>query len=279
MTFATNALEFGRTEAVEQVEGRLDAGVLFLCDHATNCLPAAYGRLGLPAAELQRHIAYDIGAAHITRRLARIFSAPALLTGFSRLLIDANRGADDPTLVMQLADGNVIPGNAGISAAEIENRRQLYWQPYRDAVASTIERMAASCLVPAVLSVHSFTPSFKGVVRPWQVGVLWDSDARFAAPLIEALGARGFVVGDNEPYDGALEGDTLDAEITTRGLAGLLIEIRQDLLETEELAIAFAERLAEVLRPILARPELHETKFHPSRTGRHRPPGVEKTIV
>lgn len=254
---------------VERIEGAAGAGVLFLCDHASNALPPAYGTLGLPPSQLERHIGYDIGAAAMTRRLAKRFGAPAVLTTFSRLLIDPNRGADDPTLVMRLSDGAIVPGNARVDAAEIASRRERFWQPYRDAVASTIEMMGAAGPLPAVVAVHSFTPHWKGVPRPWHFGILWDSDPRFAHPFIAGLAAAGFVVGDNEPYDGALEGDTLDSEVTRRGLAGLLIEARQDLVATTADAEAMADRCADVLAPILQRPELHEISFQRSRTGRH----------
>jgi predicted N-formylglutamate amidohydrolase len=256
-------------DPVERIEGRLEAGVLFLCDHAANALPKAYGTLGLSKTQLDRHIAYDIGAAWITRHLAGLFGAPALLSRFSRLLIDPNRGADDPTLVMRLSDGEIIPGNARIGAKEIDYRRTHYWQPYRAAIATTVEAMLDHGPPPAVVSIHTFTPSWKTRPRPWEIGILWDSDPRFAKPLIAALAEDGFCVGDNEPYDGALRGDTLDEEVTRLGLAGLLVEIRQDLVATEKQAAAFAERLARLLRPVLACPALHCKAFFPSRTGRH----------
>jgi predicted N-formylglutamate amidohydrolase len=255
---------------VESIAGRLDAAVLLLCDHATNALPAAYGTLGLTREDLARHIAYDIGAAEMTRRLAARFSAPALLTRFSRLLIDPNRGGDDPTLVMRLSDGRIIPGNARLDAVEIARRRERYWQPYRAAIGEAIAAMSAQGPIPAVVSFHTFTPMWRGTLRPWQVAVLWDSDARLACPLIDALTARGFTVGDNEPYDGALPGDTLHEQVTKHGLAGLLIETRQDLVDTVEKAHAFADALAEVLHPILARPEMHRIERGPSRTERRR---------
>jgi predicted N-formylglutamate amidohydrolase len=255
--------------AVERIEGRRDAGVLFICDHASNALPEAYGTLGLPQSELDRHIGYDIGAAAVTRRLAHRLAAPALLTRFSRLLIDPNRGADDPTLVMQLSDGAIVPGNAGIGAEEIERRLDRYWRPYRRAVSQTIEAMIVAGPLPVILSIHSFTPSWRGRARPWEVGILWDSDPRLAAPLIATLAKAGVVVGDNEPYDGALIGDTLDEEVTRRGLAGLLIEIRQDLIGAPDQAIAYADRLAPIIQSVLERPELRQFAFYKSRTGRH----------
>lgn len=241
-----------------------------MCDHASNRLPQAYGTLGLAKEELARHIAYDIGAAWVTRRLATLFSAPAVLSRFSRLLIDPNRGADDPTLVMRLCDGSIVPGNARIGPDEIARRQAQYWRPYRAAISAAIEAMCTGGPPPAIVSIHSFTPAFRGRKRPWEVSVLWDSDPRLAEPLIAALSEGGLKTGDNEPYDGALKGDTLDDEVTRRGLAGVLIETRQDLVETEAAAALWAERLARVLRPILARSEVHEIAFRPSRTGRHR---------
>ncbi len=254
---------------VETIAGRDNAGVLFICDHASNALPAAYGTLGLPSAQLARHIGYDIGAASVTRRLASYFAAPAVLTTFSRLLIDPNRGADDPTLVMRLSDGAIVPGNARVDAAEIAHRRETYWRPYRDAVGAAIERMSGDGKTPVVVSVHSFTHAWKGVPRPWEIGVLWDTDPRLAQPLMAGLREAGFHVGDNEPYDGALKGDTLDEEVTRRGIAGLLIEVRQDLVGDERTAAAMADRIAAVLAPVIAQPVLHEPAFMRSRTGRH----------
>ena len=254
---------------VERVAGNEAGGLLLLCDHASNALPEGYGTLGLPTEQLARHIGYVIGAAVMTRRLAACFRAPALLTTFSRLLIDPNRGADDPTLVMRLSDGAIVPGNARIDAAEIEHRRRTFWEPYRSAIHDEIDRMSAASQTPVVLSIHSFTPRWKAFVRPWEIGILWDADPRLAVPLMEGLRATGFVVGDNEPYDGALPGDTLDEEVTRRGLAGLLLEARQDLVSDDRAAEAMADRIAEVLRPILRQPELHVPAFIRSRTGRH----------
>ncbi len=238
----------------ECIEGGLDAGVLLLCDHADNAIPAHYGDLGLSREALQRHIAYDIGAAMLTRGLALALRAPAVLARFSRLLIDPNRGADDPTLVMRISDGAIIPGNARVDAAEIERRRALYWAPYRDRADAMAQAMLAKGPAPVVISIHSFTPSWRDRLRPWKVGVLWDRDARLPGPLLEAL-RRDFgheAVGDNEPYDGALAGDVIDAIATPRGLANALIEVRQDGLADARGAADWAARLAGLLRPILS---------------------------
>ena len=205
----------------------------------------------------------------MTRRFAAHFGAPAVLTTFSRLLIDPNRGAEDPTLVMRLSDGAIVPGNARVDDAEIARRVALYWRPYREAVGDAVAATTRAGRTPAVVAVHSFTDHWKGMPRPWEIGVLWDTDPRFAVPLMDGLRDAGFSVGDNEPYDGALRGDTLDEEVTRLGLAGLLIEVRQDLIAEEVAAYAMADRLAGVLGPVLAQPELHEPAFIRSRTGRH----------
>jgi predicted N-formylglutamate amidohydrolase len=253
---------------VEIVPGAADAGILLLCDHASNALPPEYGSLGLPASELARHIGYDIGAAGVTRTLAERLGCPAVLSHFSRLLIDPNRGEDDPTLVMRLSDGAIVPGNRHVDAAEVERRIARFHRPYHRAIEHEIDAAVASGTFPALFSVHSFTPVWRGMPRPWHVGLLWDLDERFTRPLIEALEAPGdLIVGDNEPYDGALRNDCLYRHGTARGLPHVLIEIRQDLIADEAGQLAWAERLADILPTILARPELREQTFYGSRTG------------
>jgi predicted N-formylglutamate amidohydrolase len=263
---------------VEQIDGALDAGVVVICDHASNAIPLVYGDLGLSRGALARHIAYDIGAAWLTRRLAYLLGAPAVLSTFSRLLIDPNRGADDPTLVMRLSDGAIVPGNAQVDSAEIDRRLAAYWAPYRNKVTQVVESMCATDRAPVIVSIHSFTPHWRSSPRSWMIGVLWDVDSRLSGPLLHALSAESDLtpanetVGDNEPYDGALEGDTIDAIATERGLANALIEVRQDLIATQEDAEAWADRLARLLEPILARPELHVRGDFGSRaTGKLRP--------
>ena len=252
---------------VEMVAGRLDAGVLIVCDHASNVIPPGYGGLGLEREALERHIAYDIGAADLARALAAKLGAPALLSTFSRLLIDPNRGCDDPTLVMRYSDGAIVPGNARIDAEGIADRRECFWAPYRKAIQTTIEAMLGTGEPPAIVSIHSFTPVWRGAGRRWKVGILWDRDDRIPRPLLHALHAEPDLhaegIGDNEPYDGALTGDTIDAVATVRGLANALIEVRQDLIDDKAGAIAWADRFARLLRPILA----DETVRTPSRFG------------
>ena len=226
-------------------------GLIFLCDHAGNGLPPEYGTLGL-GPELATHIGYDIGAAAVTRHLAKRFGAPAVLARWSRLLIDLNRGEDDPTLVMKLSDGSVIPGNRDVGPEEIAHRIRAYHAPYHAAIDGELARFRAAGQVPVLISIHSFTPRWKGRKRPWEIGVLWDRDDRLACPLIAKLAAAGFAVGDNEPYSGELENDCLYRHGTANGLPHALIEIRQDLIAAEETAHAMGDRLQQIIAEALA---------------------------
>lgn len=245
-----------------RIDGNWKSGVLLLCDHAENTIPPAYGSLGLTAEDLGRHIAYDIGAAGVTEHLAQALGAPALLTRFSRLLIDPNRGRDDPTLIMQLSDGRVVPGNAVLDDAEIETRIKHYYAPYHRAIDEAIDAAIAANKPPVVIAIHSFTQAWKSVPRPWHVGVLWDKDPRLACALLRELAAiPGITVGDNVPYSGQLKGDTLYQHGTMRGLAHALIEVRQDLILGPGGQEEWGERLASVLRRVLAAADL-ATKLH-----------------
>jgi predicted N-formylglutamate amidohydrolase len=225
-------------------QNQASSGLLFLCDHASNALPPGLGTLGLARGLFATHIGYDIGAAAVTRALAGAYGAPAVLGRWSRLLIDLNRGADDPTIVMKLSDGSIIPANRDADAAEVARRIGAYHAPYHAAISAELDRIGPGAVI---FSMHSFTPSWKWVPRPWEVGILYDRDERLAAPLMARLAEAGFTVGDNEPYTGALEGDTLYRHGTLRGLPHVLIEMRQDLIGTDEAAQAFALRLKPIL--------------------------------
>jgi predicted N-formylglutamate amidohydrolase len=253
------------------IEGDASTGLLILCDHAENTIPEAYGTLGLRAEDLHRHIAFDLGAASIAERLAEALGAPAVLSCFSRLLIDPNRGLDDPTLIMQISDGLIVPGNVGLGLTEIEKRIEHYYRPYHAAIERAIDAAIAIGKPPVIVSVHSFTQAWKGVPRPWAVGVLWDKDPRLALPMIDALRTiPGIEVGDNVPYSGQLKGDTLYRHGTGRGLAHALIEVRQDLILSAEGQGEWAARLAQALRKVLedAGGTLHAIELHGSLTDR-----------
>ncbi|MEM7058070.1 MAG: N-formylglutamate amidohydrolase [Pseudomonadota bacterium] len=224
-------------------------GLVLLCDHASNAIPPAIGTLGLPSEDMARHIAWDIGARDVVLALAAKLGAPAVLSRFSRLVIDPNRGPKDPTLVMRLYDGTPIPGNRAVDADDISARRANLHQPYHDRISAVIDGMIAAGTQPHLISVHSFTRQLRGKAsRPWHAGVLWDQDFRLAGPLLDILRADGdLVVGDNEPYLGSLPGDTMWTHGTSRGLPHALIEIRNDLIADEFGASAWADRLAQLI--------------------------------
>lgn len=229
--------------------------IIFVCDHASNAVPQEYGTLGLDAQSFERHIAYDIGAAEVTRAMAKAFNAPAILGVYSRLLIDLNRGADDPTLVMKLSDGAIIPGNAKVDHAEVAARTRRFYRPYHDAIEAEIARARAQSLTPVIVSIHSFTPEWRGKKRPWQVGVLWSpADRRLSNLLLDQLAQeRDLTVGDNQPYSGELEGDCMAQHALAHGFAHVLIEIRQDLIADAAGAAHWAARLTPILRNSIAR--------------------------
>ncbi len=218
-------------------EGRPPAW-LVLCDHASNRVPpdVAGGDLGLPAEDMARHIAWDVGARGVAAALAEALDAPMIATRFSRLVIDPNRGEDDPTLLMKLYDGSIIPGNRAADAAERERRLARFHRPYHAALERMIDAALAQGVAPRLLSIHSFTPQLRGRPRrPWEIGLLWDRDERLFRPLYDRLlDEPGLTVGDNEPYSGQLRGDTMFRHGTERGLEHLLIEVRNDLIEREE---------------------------------------------
>jgi predicted N-formylglutamate amidohydrolase len=229
--------------------------VILLCDHASNAVPSSVGggSLGLSADEMARHIAYDVGARGVTVGLSRRMDATAILSRFSRLVIDPNRGEDDPTLVMRLYDGTIVPENRQVTRAEVERRLELFHRPYHAAIDAEIDRRLAAGRSPVLVAIHSFTPKLiAGRPRPWHIGVLWLRDGRIAAPLLERLRAEpDLCVGDNEPYAGQLEGDSLSRHGTRRALPHVLLELRHDLIDAEAGQEAWAERLAPMLQAVL----------------------------
>ena len=230
---------------------------LLVADHASNAIPAAMDHLGLGPGPLGQHIAYDIGIAWLTRRLSIRLEAPALLHGYSRLLVDPNRPLDDPTSICVISDHVIVPGNRDLSAEGRAQRAASFFHPYHAAVEAQIVGILRSGRVPALISLHSFTPEMRGRPRPWHVGILWDDvDGRIAVPLIDGLAAdRSLCVGDNEPYTGReRHGYTVETHAMARGLANVLVEVRQDLITRREDAEAWADRLADCLSQILADP-------------------------
>ncbi|MEL7100068.1 MAG: N-formylglutamate amidohydrolase [Pseudomonadota bacterium] len=216
---------------------------LVTCDHAANTVPPVVPgqTLGLAPEDMARHIAWDVGAAGVAEALGEALNAPVIRSNFSRLVIDPNRGLDDPTLIMQLYDGTIIPANKSLSAANMQARIDTCYAPYHAALAKLAARPGI-----VILSIHSFTPRLKGrPPRPWEIGVLSANDRRLADPLLQSL-ATDFTtpVGDNEPYAGHLPGDAVDQHALKHGRPNVLIELRNDLIETPEGQKEWAHRLA-----------------------------------
>jgi predicted N-formylglutamate amidohydrolase len=232
---------------VEHPEGR--SPFFLTCDHAGRRLPRRLGNLGLPAAELERHIAWDIGAAALSRRLAEKLDAFLILQTYSRLVIDCNRAPGVPTSIVALSEHTAIPGNQGLGAAEAAARVREIFEPYHGRIVAALDRRKQAGEPTVLLAMHSFTPVFKGVARPWHVGVLYNRDPAFGRIMGELLRAEGdLVVGDNEPYAISDETDyTIPVHGEKRGLAHVEFEIRQDLIAEPSGQLAWAERLARLL--------------------------------
>ena len=226
------------------------------CDHATNRVPedVCENGLGLSPEDMQRHIAYDIGAAGVSRYLADILDSTAILSNFSRLVIDPNRGEKDPTVLMRLYDGSIIPSNRHADIEEKERRLDRFHRPYHNALAETADRRDDTVIV----SIHSFTPQLKGRPRrPWDIGILHSDDGRYSQPLMERLRQEDdLTIGDNEPYSGYLPGDAIDRHGRGPDRPHVLIELRNDLIAYDDGQRLWAERLAPILVETLNKTQL-----------------------
>jgi predicted N-formylglutamate amidohydrolase len=237
------------------------AKTLLLCDHASRRIPRSLDDLGLDDLALHRHVACDIGAGDVTRKLSEILDAPAILAEYSRLVVDCNRHLNDPTAFRAVSDGEFVPGNHDLDAAAKKLRAQAIFYPYHKAIGERLGEFRERSIAPAVIAIHSFTPIFNRTSRPWQIGVLWDTDDRIPKPLMEKLGRiPGTVVGDNEPYSGKLPADyTIDHHAEPAGLPHVSIEIRQDLIRTPAGVDRWSSILGRALGEILACDQLYKT--------------------
>ena len=236
------------------------ARVLLVADHASNVIPEAMGKLGLDDWVLGQHVAYDLGTRRLVTHLARHLDAPAVVAGYSRLLVDLNRSLEDPTAFPPESDGILIPANQSLSPEDRALRVKSFYTPYRQAIEHILGRFRERHIVPALIAIHSFTPMLAGVRRPWHVSLLWDKDPRIPVPLLERLRAHpdGFQVGDNQPYSGKHPADyTIDHHAEAAGLPHVSIEVRQDLVNSEAGAERWAIVLQSSLRDILADPHLY----------------------
>ena len=226
------------------------APLVIACDHASNAVPPEIGSLDVSDADMRRHIAWDIGAAAITRHLSAAFDAPAILCGTSRLVIDCNRKPRDPTLIPLTSDGTAVPGNAGLAPEQRSHRISAYFDAYHDACRETIAARCAGGGRPLFLAVHSMTDRMKGKFRPWEIALSSNENRRATDPALALLRKiDGIVAGDNEPYDMNVDEDYSTPEhALSRGLDYLQVEFRQDLVATP----AGQKRFAEIFAPAIA---------------------------
>jgi predicted N-formylglutamate amidohydrolase len=238
------------SSAVERLNAGGSAPLLLLCDHASNAIPVAWGDLGLDAESRRAHVAWDIGAAEVTRGLSAALDAVALLSGYSRIFIDCNRALDDPASIALESDGIVVPGNQTLDEAECVRRADLAFHPYHAAVRAELQRLRGRGSNPAVIAVHSCTPVFQGVRRPWHVGVLWKADEPSARAMLAAFGEEaGIAIGDNQPYSAKeFAGHTITNVVEPTGLRHTIIEVRQDLIANAAGIETWVARIAAAIR-------------------------------
>jgi predicted N-formylglutamate amidohydrolase len=230
------------------------APVLLVCDHASRAFPRAMNQLGLADWVLDKHVACDIGAALVTRFLSDRLDAPAVLAGYSRLIIDLNRKTSSSTAFIEVSDGITVPGNLDLGEEEKSDRIASFFDPYHGAITQQLKEFEERGIQPAFIAVHTCTPVFNQVVRQMHIGVMWDEDPRIARPLIRNLDAMdGVCVGDNEPYSGKHPHDfTIDFHAEPNRLPYAGIEVRQDLVSDEAGARKWASILADALEVVLA---------------------------
>lgn len=238
------------------------APFVLLCDHAHNRIPTSLDTLGLQSADLERHVAYDIGAEACARYVSERCDAILVKANYSRLIIDPNRHPRSPSSIPKASEDLVIPGNHDLGEEAVTLREATFFWPYHETVSQVLEGFRAQGRIPALVSIHSFTPAFLGFERPWHVGVLWHRDDRIPGPLIKRLAAEPDIcVGDNEPYSArSPEGYSVETHADNHGYPNVLIEIRQDLVDTPAGVAQWAALLTRMLHEILADPTIFSVK-------------------
>jgi predicted N-formylglutamate amidohydrolase len=227
---------------------------LLTSDHYGRAIPRMLGDLGLPAGELARHIAWDIGIAGVADALSKHLDAHLIAQRYSRLVIDCNRPPAAPSSIPHLSEATVIPGNEGLARDAAEARRQAIFDPYHRRIREVIDRRLRDGVPTVLVSLHSFTPAYKGIARPWHIGTLYHRDTRLPPLLLKCLRSEpDLVVGDNEPYAVSDETDyTIPVHGEARGLMNTGIEIRQDLIADQAGQRQWADRLARIFGEIEA---------------------------
>jgi predicted N-formylglutamate amidohydrolase len=247
-----DAAEAVRAEAEEPVavyNGGGSGPFVITCDHASNFVPSEFGGLGLEAADLLRHIAWDPGALGVSKEMSKRLGAPLVCGAVSRLVIDCNRPLDAPDLIAGMSEATAIPGNAGLSTEQRKARIAEFYEPFHAAVDSVVGYKTARMMLPGVIAVHSFNPAYKGVSRPWEIAIIHDDDAAWAHGIVDRLRSlEGLIVGVNEPYspkDRVYH--TLERHARSRGLPAVMIEIRNDEIADAQSQQRWGRLLAEIV--------------------------------
>jgi predicted N-formylglutamate amidohydrolase len=245
----TNLLEPDEPPAVAQYNAQGRSRFFLVCDHASNRIPRKLGDLGVSAENIQRHIGWDIGIAGVARRLSQTLDAHLVMSAYSRLVIDCNRPPGTEESIVTESDATPVPGNRNLASADAEARRREIFAPYHDAISNALDARARARRCTILISLHSFTPVYGGVARPWHAGLLYNKYNGLAHPLRDALREGGVLnIGDMEPYTVDDETDyTVPVQGERRGLPHVAIEIRQDLIADELGQREWAERLADLL--------------------------------
>lgn len=249
-----------------RVENPMGRGrCVIVCDHASNRVPKSLGGLGLRKADLQKHIAWDPGTEDIGRYLSKALDSVAVLASYSRLVVDLNRGEDHKECMRAASDHIRIPGNARLTAAERQRRLDEIFWPYHSCIEKELKRHTAKGVAPVLISIHSFTPEMDGFRRPWHIGVLWNREEKIARKLVRELRRNNpdLVIGENEPYslkEANFMKNTISTHAESRGLPYVILEFRQDLVDTKKKAEVWAGIFLESLLPVLAAPGLHRLR-------------------
>lgn len=245
-------------EAVSVVNGHGSSPYLLICEHASNFIPEHFERLGLSLAELSTHIAWDPGAIEVARGMSALLNATLIEANYSRLLIDCNRPLNAPDLIPQISERTVVPGNQALDAGQCEARILLSHRPFHQQVSAVIAEREARGQPSHIITIHSFTPVYKAVERPWHIGIIHDADDRLAAKIIDELQQRatayGINIGVNEPYS---PDDrvyyTVEQHTRQRGALGAMVEIRNNEIASHADQQQWAQRLAQILQVIEAK--------------------------
>lgn len=246
---------------IENAQGK---GVgLVICDHASNRVPRALKDLGLKRADLKKHIGWDIGAEDTSLHIGRTLDVPVVLANYSRLVLDLNRAPHHEECIPEVSDHIKVPANEGLSKVDRERRlKEIFW-PYQNKISKMLDSAIGKGQIPVILAIHSLTPEMDGVKRPWHISILWNREEKIAKQVVKEIRSRhpDFLVGENEPYtlfSDRFPGSTVWRHAEERNLPYIFVEFRQDLIDTKEKAIAWADLFLEAIRPVIGNPATYQ---------------------